>query len=90
LYGIIASLLLLVARFGSTAISLFKSEIKKDKVLISTMLPRGLAAAVLASLPFSSGIQGTDFFLDIAFIVIIGTTFVALIGTVITKKMASK
>ena len=50
------------------------------------MLPRGLAAAVLASLPFASGVPGSEVFPEIAFIVIITTIVICTVGVAILKK----
>ena len=50
------------------------------------MLPRGLAAAVLASLPFASGVPGSEIFPEIAFIVIITTIVICTVGVAILKK----
>lgn len=46
---------------------------KKDKAIINGLIPRGLAAAVLAILPASYGIPGTEVFSGIVFTVIIAS-----------------
>jgi cell volume regulation protein A len=50
------------------------------------MFPRGLAAAVLASIPLTSGIPGSQAFPEIAFIVIITTIIICTVGVAIIKK----
>ena len=88
-YGLIASGLLLIARYGALLVSTVRSDLKEERGLMTMMLPRGLAAAVLASLPFTMGIKGTDFFLDIAFIVIISTIIISIVGTIIVRRSTS-
>ncbi len=58
---------------------------KRDKRIMSYMIPRGLAAAVLAYLPVSKGIPGTQGFADITFTVILATTVAATIGISLEK-----
>jgi cell volume regulation protein A len=53
---------------------------KADKLLITLMLPRGLASAVLATLPVSAGVPGTESFAGITFGVIIVSNIILTIG----------
>ncbi|MFH1257693.1 MAG: hypothetical protein V1658_02050, partial [Candidatus Micrarchaeota archaeon] len=52
----------------------------RQNMLMVTMMPRGLAAAVLAFLPFRQGIANLDYFSEIVFLVIVLTNLVATIG----------
>lgn len=51
-----------------------------ERDLLWLMMPRGLAAAVLASYPMAEGIQGSERFVDLAFIVIVATVIISTIG----------
>lgn len=44
---------------------------KKDISMIEGLVPKGLAAAVLARLPYQAGITGTAFFADLVFAVVL-------------------
>jgi NhaP-type Na+/H+ or K+/H+ antiporter len=44
---------------------------RKDISMIESIVPKGLAAAVLARMPFMAGIPGTEFFADLVFAVIL-------------------
>jgi cell volume regulation protein A len=49
--GIILSLILLMARFGAVSLATIRSTLTEEKAMMTVMLTRGLAAAVLATLP---------------------------------------
>ena len=66
-----------------------KSELHEYENLMTIMFPRGLAAAVLASLPLTSGVPDSQFFPEIAFIVIITTIIVTTVGVAVIKKRKS-
>ncbi len=92
---IIVSLLLLalfiVARIlGAKIISKINKTFIPDKKLISTMMARGLAAAVLVSLPYSMGINFVPDVLNqiaaITFIVILLSNVVTTVGLFISEK----
>ena len=51
-----------------------------------SMLPRGLASAVLATLPISANIKGSEGFIDYTFGVIVITNILMTIGVFITEK----
>lgn len=84
--GIITLLVLLGVRYLAVKVSTYKGGFEKiDKQTMIVMMPRGLAAAILAInfgpllvqhlLP---GMEG--FFTDITFIVVLGTTIICSIG----------
>ena len=85
LAGIVISLLLLVTRYFSSPIITRNSDLSSEKNIISVMYPRGLATAVLASLPLATGIAGTENFIDIAFVVILATVSITVFGTIIIR-----
>ena len=77
IFGIMIALALLLTKYLSTRIALYKSSYdKKDKDIISSMISRGSGAAVVAALPLSYGIGGSGAFIDIIFAVIFVTIFI--------------
>jgi len=79
--GIAIALALLAARHLSVRLALqSEKSLKKDLNLIGWLMPRGLAAAVLAIMPSQAGIPGTEAFPSIVFTVIIATIILTTIG----------
>lgn len=89
LFGLFLAFVFLVLRFAAVKLSFLKASRDSDN-LITVMLPRGLAAAVLASLPLTSGVPNSQDFPEIAFIVIIATIVICTIGVAVLKKRAQK
>lgn len=83
LSGIILSLIIFVTRFGAVMITTTKSSLRKEMEIMTVILTRGLAAAVLATLPAQMGLLYADLFVDLAVIVIVSTAIIATVGTVI-------
>lgn len=54
-----------------------EASVRSDRGLITFLLPRGLAATVLAGLPAQSGIAGTEAFLAYAFVVVAVTNIIS-------------
>lgn len=59
---------------------------KEDRFVMLSMLPRGLASAVLATIPVSANIKGTEGFIDYTFAVIVLTNILMTVGVFITEK----
>ncbi len=79
LLGISIALVLLLARQVGTKLALLKSDFSKDdKRVVSSMVSRGTAAAVVATLPIAYGILNVGF-IDIIFAVIISTVTITWI-----------
>jgi cell volume regulation protein A len=55
--GIILSLILLLVRFGAVTLTTIRSELTEERAIMTVMLTRGLAAAVLATLPLQYAAQ---------------------------------
>ena len=73
-YGLIFLVVLLVMRLAAVQISTYKMNVTKvEKNIMRSMMSRGLAAAVLAQIPFIYGIKNAEFFSNIAFIIILLT-----------------
>jgi cell volume regulation protein A len=101
--GIILSLILLLVRFGAVRFATIRSnELAKERPIMAVMLTRGLAAAVLATLP----LQYTDvtkypeagpifqvlspIYISLAVIIILITAVIATIGIPLLKRKAEK
>ena len=52
-----------------------------EKNIMRTMVPRGLAAAVLAQFPVAYGIKGAEAFSEIVFVVLLATIIYTSIAT---------
>jgi cell volume regulation protein A len=87
--GLVLSFTFLGIRFVVVKMATVKSELKEYETLMSVMFPRGLAAAVLASIPLTSGVPDSQVFPEIAFIVILTTIIVCTIGVAVLKKRQS-
>ena len=72
------------ASIGLT-VQVFKEK-KHDRFLIMSMLPRGLASAVLAIMPASMNVHGSEFFVDITFAVIILTNIMMTLGVYLSDR----
>jgi cell volume regulation protein A len=86
LIGIVLSVTFLGIRFIVVKMATIKSELKTYETLMTVMFPRGLAAAVLASIPLTSGVPESQVFPEIAFIVILTTIIVCTVGVAMLKK----
>jgi cell volume regulation protein A len=87
--GLVLSFTFLGIRFVVVKMAVVKSELHEYETLMTVMFPRGLAAAVLASIPLTSGVPDSQVFPEIAFIVILTTIIVCTIGVAILKKRKS-
>jgi cell volume regulation protein A len=87
--GIVLSFTFLGIRFIVIKMATVKSELKTYETLMTVMFPRGLAAAVLASIPLTSGVPDSNVFPEIAFIVILTTIITCTIGVAVLKKRSS-
>ncbi len=90
--GLVLTLIIFVVRPAAVNISMYgiKQIGRKDKQIMSYLIPRGLAAAVLAYLPISKGVPGTQGFADITFTVIFATAIAATVGIGIEKLKEKK
>jgi cell volume regulation protein A len=86
LFGLLISFTFLGIRFVVVKMASVKSELSDYGALMTVMFPRGLAAAVLASIPLTSGVPGSQAFPEIAFIVILTTIIICTVGVAIIKK----
>lgn len=81
LYSVVLSVLLLFGRFIGVLLTSFgDEELQRYNSLIILMMPRGLAAAIMAQLVATSGILNASLYPDIILIVIIVSVIVTSIG----------
>ena len=70
--GLITTILLLVARFVAVRLTFVKSWLPaNDAATMAVLIPKGTAAAVLASLPLQLGISGGEFIQNIIYSVVV-------------------
>jgi cell volume regulation protein A len=84
--GVILSLILFVTRFAAVWITTLKSPLKKDREIMTVILTRGLAAAVLATLPAQYGLGYSNLFVDLAVVVIVTTAIIATVGSMLIAR----
>ncbi len=84
--GLALSVLLFVVRYGAVWLSTLKSELKTEQKLMTTVLTRGLAAAVLATLPAQYGLPYSELFVNIAVVIIVATAVIATVGVAVYGK----
>ncbi|MFQ6025363.1 MAG: cation:proton antiporter [Nitrosopumilaceae archaeon] len=80
IFGIIAALIIYLARIGVVKISLTKRFSLLDKKVTSAMIPRGLAAAVLATIPLTLGLPNAEAYPQIVFVIILSSVIITTVG----------
>ncbi len=78
---------MLVTRYGAvwlTTVEEFSDE--KNRGMMTVILTRGLATAVLATLPAQLGLSYSDIFVDIAIVVIVTTAIMATVGSILISR----
>ncbi|MBI4428628.1 MAG: cation:proton antiporter [Ignavibacteriales bacterium] len=69
--GLALSLLLLASRFVAVRLSFSRDPDKGDMLMMSFLIPKGTAAAVLASIPLQSGIAGGELIQNMVYSVVV-------------------
>ncbi|MGI0026815.1 MAG: cation:proton antiporter [Nitrosopumilaceae archaeon] len=90
IFGVAMALLIYFSRIGVTKVSLTKRFSIFDKKVTSVMIPRGLAAAVLATVPLTLGVQNATAYPQIVFVIIISTVIITTIGLRRARKAQPK
>jgi cell volume regulation protein A len=84
-------LIIIVVRYASVMLTVtFFPEKQADRFLMLSMMPRGLASAVLAILPVSAKISESEQFIDITFAVIILTNILMTFGVYYSDKLYNR
>lgn len=86
-FGIAAAVAIYVARIVIARTILLNRFSTLDRKVTSVMIPRGLAAAVLATLPLTYGLPNAEAYPQIAFFVILSTVIITTIGLGGAKKI---
>ena len=87
IFGIIATLIIYFGRTILTKISLTKKFSQLDRKVTSVMIPRGLAAAVLATFPLTLGLPNGEAYPQIVFFIIMASVIITTIGLGRAKKI---
>jgi len=87
IFGIIAAIGIYIGRIIITKSVLVRGFSKLDKKVTSVMIPRGLAAAVLATFPLSMGLPNAEAYPQIIFFVIFTSVLITTIGLGGAKKI---
>ena len=87
IFGIIAAVAIYVGRIIITHTALVRGFSKLDKKVTSVMIPRGLAAAVLATIPLTMGLQNGEAYPQIIFFIILSSVIITTIGLGSAKKI---
>ena len=87
IFGIVAAIAIYIGRIIITKSVLVRGFSKIDKKVTSVMIPRGLAAAVLATFPLSMGLPNAEAYPQIIFFVILTSVIITTIGLGGAKKI---
>ena len=89
-YLIFGILITIIVYFGRTIvgkITLTKRFSKLDRAVTNSMIPRGLAAAVLATYPITMGLPNAEAYPQIIFFIILSSVIITTIGLGKSKKI---
>jgi len=82
-YVVFGILITIAVYFGRTfigKITLTKRFSKLDRAVTNSMIPRGLAAAVLATYPVTMGLENAEAYTQIIFFIILSSVIITTIG----------
>ena len=87
IFGIVSAILIYLGRLIVTKTTLTNRFSTLDRKVTSVMIPRGLAAAVLATFAITLGIPNGEVYPQIVFFVIMGSVIITTIGLGRAKKI---
>lgn len=87
IFGIVSAILIYLGRLIVTKTTLTNRFSALDRKVTSVMIPRGLAAAVLATFAITLGIPNGEVYPQIIFFVIMGSVIITTIGLGRAKKI---
>jgi len=79
-FGVLATIAIYLGRVITARVSLTKRFSKIDKRVTEAMIPRGLAAAVLATFPLTYGLPNAEAYPQIVFFIIMTSVIITTIG----------
>lgn len=87
--GIVLYAALVAVRYVVVAITSRRLRLDREDAVVWTMMPRGLASAVLAAVPASAAYQiaGSERFVALAFLILMLTNLHSTIGALVLEKM---
>ena len=86
-FGILVTIVVFGGRIFVGKITLTKRFSKLDKAVTNSMIPRGLAAAVLATYPVTMGLSNGEAYPQIIFFIILSSVIITTIGLGKSKKI---
>lgn len=86
--GVLILAAMVVARYLAVAITTRSLRMRGDAAVMLAMMPRGLAAAVLAAEPATRKIPGTERFVALAFLALVLTNLLATVGGLVLERRA--
>ena len=86
-FGILITIAVYVGRLFVGKITLTKRFSKLDRAVTNSMIPRGLAAAVLATYPITLGLPNAEAYPQIIFFIILSSVIITTIGLGKSKKI---
>ncbi len=85
-FGVLITIAVYFGRKFVGKVTLTKRFSKLDRAAINSMIPRGLAAAVLATYPITMGLQNAEAYPQIIFFIILSSVIITTIGLGKSKK----
>jgi cell volume regulation protein A len=79
-FGIVGAMLIYLTRIGIVKISLRNRFSVFDNKVTAAMIPRGLAAAVVATIPLTMGLQNAESYPQIVFVIILSSVIITTIA----------
>ena len=87
IFGILITIAIYFGRIFVGKVTLTKKFSKLDRVVTNSMIPRGLAAAVLATYPITMGLPNAEAYPQIIFFIILSSVIITTIGLGKSKKI---
>ncbi len=87
IFGIVITIAVFVGRAGVVKAVLTKRFSRLDKSVTNSMIPRGLAAAVLATYPITMGLPNAEAYPQMIFFIILSSVIITTIGLGRSKKI---
>ncbi len=86
-FGILATVAIYIGRMAVVRTTLTRRFSRLDKSVTGVMIPRGLAAAVLATLPITYGLPNAEAYPQIIFFIILSSVIMTTVGLGRAKKI---
>lgn len=89
-FGVIMAIIIYVTRIPIVRVSLRKKFAPIDNKVTMAMIPRGLAAAVMATIPLTVGLQNADYYPQIVFVIILSSVIITTVALTKAKSYVPK